>query len=162
MEKSGLRVVLDCNVFVHALANGEGASAKILGLVEEDVVTLFVCDAILREIQDVLSRPTLRQLMPSITDELVGALLIRLNRKAVHIKNIPEEFRFERDPKDEVYVNLAIVTGSRYLITSDKDLLDLSSATAAGSPSFQVRYPMLKILRAQDFLAEIAPLLSSQ
>ena len=69
MNGENPRVVFDCNVFVQALANEESAAAKALDLLDEDAITLFVSDAILAEIRDVLSRPIIRQLMPSITDE---------------------------------------------------------------------------------------------
>lgn len=156
------RVVIDCNVFVQALANEESAAAKALDLLDEDAITLFVSDAILNEIRDVLSRPYIRQLMPNITDERVNALFRRLDKKAVHIKNVPEEFRYERDPKDEMYVNLAIVTDARYLVSKDKDLLDLVNPSAKDSQSFRTRYPMLRILKASDFVREIEELRSSE
>jgi uncharacterized protein len=161
MSEEPPHVVFDCNVFVQAIANEESAAARALELLDEDAITLFISDAVLSEIQDVLSRPYIRQLMPNITDERVDALLRRLKREAVHIKNVPEEFRYERDPKDERYVNLAIITNARYLVSKDKDLLDLVDPSVKGSESFRTRYPMLRILKPIDFLKEIGELRDS-
>jgi putative PIN family toxin of toxin-antitoxin system len=161
MREEPPHVIFDCNVFVQAIANEESAAARALDLLDEDAITLFISDAVLSEIQDVLSRPHIRQLMPNITDERVDALLRRLERKAIHIKNVPEEFRYERDPKDERYVNLAIITDARYLVSKDKDLLDLVNPSIKGSESFRTRYPMLKILKPPDFMKEIEELRTS-
>jgi putative PIN family toxin of toxin-antitoxin system len=161
MSEEPPHVVFDCNVFVQAIANEESAAARALDLLDEHAITLFISDAVLSEIQDVLSRPHIRQLMPNITDERVDVLLRRLKREAVHIKNVPEEFRYERDPKDERYVNLAIITNARYLVSKDKDLLDLVDLSVKGSESFRTRYPMLRILKPVDFLKEIGELRAS-
>jgi putative PIN family toxin of toxin-antitoxin system len=161
MSEEPPHVVFDCNVFVQAIANEESAAARALDLLDEDAITLFISDAVLSEIQDVLSRPYIRQIMPNITDERVDVFLRRLKEEAVHIKNVPEEFRYERDPKDERYVNLAIVTNARYLVSKDKDLLDLVDPSVKGSESFRTRYPMLRILKPIDFLKEIGELRDS-
>ncbi|MGH9799868.1 MAG: putative toxin-antitoxin system toxin component, PIN family [Blastocatellia bacterium] len=162
MSEDNPRVVFDCNIFVQALANEESDAAKALNLFDEDAVTLFVSDSVLDEIRDVLNRAYIRQLMPNITDQRVAALFQRLERKAIHIKNVPEEFRYERDPKDERYINLALVTNARYLVSKDKDLLDLMKPLTGISTSFFNRYPMLRILKASAFLKEIEEWRSEQ
>jgi putative PIN family toxin of toxin-antitoxin system len=129
---------------------------------DEEAITVFVSDAVLHEIRDELSRPFIRQLMPRITDERVMAIFRRLEKKAGQIQNVPEEFHYQRDPKDEPYVNLAIVTGARYLVSKDKDLLDLVMLLASQSGSFRTRYPMLRILDPAAFLTEIEELKSSE
>jgi predicted nucleic acid-binding protein len=35
--------------------------------------------------------------------------------KGDSLANVPEEFHYERDPDDEMYVNLAIVSNATYL-----------------------------------------------
>ena len=105
-------VVFDCNVFLQALANEKSAAAKALDLLEQDSITLFVSEPILREVRDVLTRSKIRRKLPRITNVRVRALLQRLTAKAIIIKNIPEEFKYQRDPKDEMYINLAIVANA--------------------------------------------------
>ena len=155
MLEDNPRVVFDCNVFVQSLANEESDAARAFELVEEGAITLFVSDEVLAEIWDVLNRSYIRQLMPRINDQRVTALFQRLEQKAIHIKNVPEEFQYERDPKDERYINLALVASARYLVSKDKDLLDLMHPSVDGSPSFFNRYPMLKILKVSASLSEI-------
>jgi predicted nucleic acid-binding protein len=59
--------------------------------------------------------------------------------------------RYPRDPDDEPFINLALVSEARYLVSRDKDLLDL-----AGDEGFQGSYPGLKILDPPALLRELA------
>ncbi len=65
------------------------------------------------------------------------------------------EYHFERDPKDEAYLNLAIVANATYLVSKDNDLLDLMMTQRPEAWNFRLRYPMLKILTAPAFLQEM-------
>ncbi len=162
MNEDSRRAVFDCNIFVQALANEHSDAARALELFDDGTITLFVSDEVLDEIRDVLNRSYIRQLMPGITDQRVASLFRRLERKAIHIKNVPEEFRYDRDPKDERYINLALVANSKYLVSTDKDLLDLMNPMVDGSKSFFNRYPMLRILTASAFLDEVEKWRSEQ
>lgn len=148
-------VVFDCNVFLQALANDESPAAKALDFLEAAVITLFVSGPVLREVRDVLTRPKVRRQMPRLTDVRVSALLQRLAHKAILIQNVPEEFQYARDPKDEIYLNLAIVTNATYLVSGDKDLLDLMNTSTDVARKFRARYPFLQIMKAADFVSEI-------
>ena len=64
---------------------------------------------------------------------------------------MPPVFSYPRDPKDEPYVNLAVAAGLRYLVSRDKDLLDLMQ-----DPSFQQRFPDLMILDPVTFLRALS------
>src|SRR2546428_4163237 len=122
------RVVFDCNVFVQGAANRNSPARACLRLFFDGRISLFVSDSVLNEIRDVLTRPAVRKKLRGLTDRLVNALLQKIESQAILIRNVPEEFHYERDPKDEPYVNLAIVTGSTFLVSKDKDLLDLVSS----------------------------------
>ena len=148
-------VVFDCNVFLQAVANDESAAAKALDFLEADLIALFVSEPILREVRDVLTRPKLRKQMPQITDVRVSAMLQRLGNKAILIQNIPEEFQYKRDPKDEMYLNLAIVANAKYLISRDQDLLDLMTTSTDEARQFRSLYPFLRIMKAADFVMEM-------
>ena len=148
-------VVFDCNVFLQALANDESPAAKALDFLEAGVITLFVSEPVLREVRDVLTRPKLRRQMPRLTDVRVSALLQRLANKAILIQNVPEEFQYPRDPKDEMYLNLAIVTNATYLVSRDEDLLDLMNTSTDVAREFRRRFPFLRIMKAADFVGQI-------
>lgn len=145
-------VVFDCNIFLQASLGTNGAAAQCLRLLGTGAYTLFVSRDVLDEIQDVFSRPLLQERFPALTPESLTDLLHLLERFAILIHNIPETFRYARDPDDEPYVNLALVTGVQYLVTLDKDLLDLMTDKTEESQRFHQRFPHLTILGPADFL----------
>ncbi len=102
-----------------------GPAAALLELVEESQIELCVSHPTLNELRDVLNRPILRKKFPSLTDELVTAFIKRVHECSVLVDNVPEVFAFERDPKDAKYIDLALASQSKYLVSRDKDLLDL-------------------------------------
>jgi uncharacterized protein len=148
-------VVFDCNVFLQAVANDQSAAANALDFLETQKITLFVSEAVLSEVREVLARPKLRKRLPRITDVRVSALLQRLTNMAVLIQNVPEAFKYERDPKDELYLNLAIVAKATHLVSRDRDLLDLMTSATEEARRFHSLCPSLGILEVEEFVREI-------
>ncbi len=120
-----LRVVFDCMIFLQAAAHANGPAAALLELVEIGELELFTSEASLEELRDVLSRPSLQRKFPALTETIVHDFLKRIQACSVSMGNVSPSFVFERDPKDSKYVDLAIACKSEYLVTRDKDLLDL-------------------------------------
>lgn len=149
------RVVFDCNLFVQGIANRNSPARKALRLFFNGEISLFVSEPIIREVRDVLNRPEVRKLLPAINDRIVNAFLTKLEAKAILITNVPEEFHYERDPDDEMYINLAIVAEATYLVSRDKDLLDLMTTPTDIARQFRLRYPFLRIMKAEEFIAAI-------
>jgi uncharacterized protein len=152
------RVVFDCNVFVQGIANRNSPARKALRLFFNGDISLFVSESIIREVRDVLNRAEVRSQLPGINDRVVNAFLTKLEAKAILIANVPEEFHYERDPDDEMYINLAIVTNAAYLVSRDKDLLDLITTSTDIARQFRSRYPFLRVMTAGDFIAAIEPM----
>lgn len=129
-------------VFLQAAARPNGPAARLMNdFVESGELTLFASDAILAEVHDVLSRPRVRAKNPAITEETVNAFRARVQQIALAIDLVPALFTLPRDPDDEPYLNLAIVAGADYLVTRDKDMLDLMH-----DAGFLAQFPTLKIL----------------
>jgi uncharacterized protein len=133
--------VFDCMVFVQALANAKGPACACYELVRTGELTLFASPEVLVEIGEVLRRPKLQRKLPALTPEAVEAFLQDVTSRAVMVPDVPKAFPLERDPKDEPYINLAIAAATQYLVTWDKDLLDL-----AGNELFRQAYPNLAVL----------------
>ncbi len=155
MAEQTPRVVFDCNVFVQGIANRNSPARKALRLFFDGAILLFVSEAIVREIRDVLRRPEVRRLLPGINDRVVNAFLTKLETKAILITNVPEEYHYERDPDDEMYINLAIVANASYLVTRDQDLLDLVTTSTDVARQFRSRYPFVRMVKAADFVKEM-------
>lgn len=147
-----LDVVFDCMTYLQAVAREGGPAFACLEAFENGAFTLHISPKILEEIRDVLTRPELQNKFAMLTPERVDALISRLKEKAVTTLNVPEEFKYRRDPKDEPYINLAIITRSQYLVSRDNDLLDLMDEKRADGRDFRHRYPHLTILDPVAFL----------
>jgi putative PIN family toxin of toxin-antitoxin system len=114
-----------------------------------------VSEPIIPEVRDVLNRAEVRRQLPGINDRIVNAFLTKLETKAILIANVSEEFHYERDPDDEIYINLAIVSNATYLVSRDKDLLDLMTTSTDIARQFRSRYPFLRIMTAAAFITAI-------
>jgi len=150
-------VVVDCMVFVQAAANLKGPAARILDLLDEGKIKLYVSKLILAEARYVLTRPDVRASLRNLTDIAVEALFERLSQRATLIRQVPKRFVYRRDPKDEPYINLAVATKADYLVSRDNDLLDLMKWEKEEARKFQKRFRFLKIVTPEVFLSEIEP-----
>jgi putative PIN family toxin of toxin-antitoxin system len=146
------RAVFDMMVCLQAAANGEGASGACLRSAELDDVELIVSPAITAELRDVMTRPKIQKKFPSLTPQLLRQFFRRLAGCSTIIAFIPHIVSLPRDPKDEKYINLAIASDARYLVTRDRDLLDLMSLTDETSVHFRAAYPTIAIVEPAMFL----------
>jgi putative PIN family toxin of toxin-antitoxin system len=144
-------VVFDCMVFVQALANAKGPACACYELVRSGKLALFVSPEVIAEARDVLGRPKLMRKLSALTPEAVEVFLRDVESRAVIITDVPKAFTLERDPKDERYIDLAIASGAGYLVTWDKDLLDLLA-----DERFRQDFPNLTILDPPALLREFA------
>ncbi len=154
MEK--LRVVFDCMMFLQAVRSDKSIAFKLFEYLEADAFILFVSRETLDEVNDVLARPYIRAKNPQITDESVKAFLSRVLSKAKLIKKLPKRFEYSRDPKDEKYINLAAEAEADYIVSRDKDLLDLMTSFDNESKEFRQRFRPLQIVAPVDFLKILA------
>ncbi|MCI0389354.1 MAG: hypothetical protein MOB07_11405 [Acidobacteria bacterium] len=58
--------------------------------------------------------------------------------------------------QDEQYVNLAGAVDAHYLVSRDKDLLDLNTGHSVECKEFRQRFRPLKVIQPLDLLREIA------
>ena len=70
------------------------------------------------------------------------------------ISDVPRVFTYERDPKDEPYINLALAAGAAYLVSRDKDVLDLAKPSNPEGERLRERTTHLKILDPITFLLD--------
>lgn len=145
-------VVFDCVVLVQSLISRSGPAVRCLELFEQGEFAVAVSDETLSEAREVLSRSGLRRRYPSLTDERVSDLLERLVCRARVFRNVAPRFQYSRDPDDEPYLNLAIQSRADYLVTRDRDMLDLARRDLEPSLDFQRRFPFLSILDPVAFL----------
>lgn len=152
MTDETLKVVFDCGIFLQGLISKSGPAVACLELVEREQIKLVISEDTLAEIKDVLSRPRLREKNPDLTDEKVEQLIEMLLEKGDFIKNIPQHFKYTRDPDDEPYINLAIEANAVFLVSRDNDLLDLMTDSTDECKDFRRRFRQIKIINPVEFL----------
>lgn len=154
-EKPG--VVLDTGVILQAGLRPTGPAGRLLSLLDQDLFTLYVSEDGIAEYEDVLTRPSVRAKNPRLTDRLAVAIVDRIRSCATLCPAPPDHFQYPRDRDDEHILNLAIETKAQYLISRDRDLLDLMDQNRPEGRAFKERFPALRILDPVAFLQVIAP-----
>ncbi len=147
-----LEAVFDCNIYLQAAASSKGVAAACLRLAENGEIILYASDAILEEVSEVLKRPVVRKNLPELTDEAVDAFLEKLHDFVIFVKNVPHEFHLPRDVDDEDYINLAARVRADYLVSRDKDLLNLTTDPTIEAKEFRQRFRFLKVINPVAFL----------
>jgi putative PIN family toxin of toxin-antitoxin system len=123
-----------------------------LNLVESGLIQLFVSREVLAEVEDVLNRPEIRTHFPDLSDEIVGAFLKRLQKFSVLVRPVPKKFSYSRDEDDEPYINLAVAAGATFIISRDRDLLDLMTGHTDECKEFRQRFRSLRVVEPAEFL----------
>ncbi len=149
------RVVFDCNVLLQAAAREKSVAAKCLNLAESGLIQICVSREVLAEAEDVLNRPEIRAHFPDLSDEIVGAFLKRLQKLSVLVRPVPKKFSYPRDEDDEPYINLAVAAGADFIISRDRDLLDLMTDHTDECKEFRQRFRPLRVLEPAKFLRVI-------
>lgn len=150
------RAVFDCMMFLQAVVSPGGPALAAFERCEAGVCELLVSHDVLREVEDVLTRPELSRKFRRLTPGRASAFLSRVRGMAVLIEDVPLVFRYPRDPKDEPYINLALAAGAQFIVTRDNDLLDLAGQ---GEEATRLRQlcPSLLILDPVAFLRALRP-----
>lgn len=150
------RAVFDCNIFIQAMLNPQGVAARCLDAVRNQEVELYLSKAALDEIRDVILRPNILVRLPDATAEQIEAFVENIINLSSFIKVVPPRFKYERDPKDEMIIDLAAAVEADYLVSRDKDLLDLMTGIDGDSKEFRQRFRALKIIEPLEFLQILA------
>ena len=158
MADETLRVVADTSIFLQATISVQGPASAILRLAEAGRVILCNGEELKAEIRDVLTRPALRRKNKRYSDQDIENFIQRYETLSLHFDPLPASFRYERDPKDEHIINLALAANAPYIVTRDKDLLDLMDDSLPEGQDFRARFPTLTILDPVDFLNLLASL----
>jgi putative PIN family toxin of toxin-antitoxin system len=145
------RAVFDCVILLQAAGRLAGPAAACLQAVRNGRLELFLSPDILAEVRDVLTRPKTLRKFPALTPKAVDVFLTDIATHATMLPTVPKVFTLARDPKDEPYVDLAAATQARYLVSRDKDLLDLM-----GDDAFRQQFPGLTVIDPVGLLRELA------
>lgn len=134
-----LRVVVDTNVLVSALFGIKNSpSSKVLHAIRTQKIILVTSPAILREIEEVISRERIIKLTKM--DEKEREMFIEELAQRSDVIQDKAILKIGRDAKDDKFLFCSHEAKADYLITGDEDLLTL------------VKYEGTKILKPKDFV----------
>jgi predicted nucleic acid-binding protein len=95
-------------------------------------------------------RPATRKRFPQLTEEKVDRFLLKVATLADFVHNVPAATELPRDPTDEPYLHLAIATQCPFIVSRDKDLLDLMK-----NDEFRKTWPGITIIDPVAFLTHV-------
>jgi putative PIN family toxin of toxin-antitoxin system len=142
--------VFDCVVLLQAAANPSGPAGACLAFVESGDVKLFLSASVLEEAREVFLRPSTRARFPKLTEDKVDRFLLKVATLSTFVQDVPATPQLSRDPTDERYLHLALAAQAGFIVSRDKDLLDLMKDDA-----FLKAYPALAIIDPPSFLAYV-------
>ncbi|MCY7376189.1 MAG: putative toxin-antitoxin system toxin component, PIN family [Pyrinomonadaceae bacterium] len=147
-----IKAVFDCNVFWQIFFSVTGIGSRCWDLVTSEQVELIISYEVLDELRDVLTRPETQSRFTKATDENVDIFIEEIIENATFITSVEKKFEYSRDPKDEPYINLAVQTEAQYIVSRDKDLLDLMTGHDDESKAFRQRFRPLKVVDTLTFV----------
>lgn len=116
-----MRVVIDTNLLVAYLLTKGPTLSQLIDQWEAGKFVLLTSTALLAELKDVVQRPRLQRMMRADPQPLIDVL----EQDAVFVAGELTLSGVCRDPKDDMFIACAVEGGADYLVTGDKDLLDL-------------------------------------
>lgn len=152
MQAAKIKAVFDCNIIWQSFFFGEGVSAECKRFVDDDVIELLLSRQILEEVREVMNRPELLAKYSTISEVSIDRYLEDLAKNSRFYRSVPRHYIFERDPDDEPYIDLAIEGKVDFLVTRDRDLLDLMTKFDTESKQFRQKTRPLKIVDPVSFL----------
>jgi len=124
-----MKVVLDTNIFLSGLMLPESVPGKIISAWRSSSFELVLSEPMLTEISRVLAYPKIRKRIAWSDDDIEH--FISLLRFRVEIVDIQDTHAVvPRDPNDAPVLAALIASGADYLVSGDKDLLELRNAYA--------------------------------
>jgi putative PIN family toxin of toxin-antitoxin system len=116
-QSSTPRAVVDTNLFVRGLLKGPITLPLILAW-KEGRFRLVISEQLIAELFEVLARPRFTRYFTQDDVRELGELIYEqaeIIEPAIHVTLC-------RDPKDNVFLNVAITAQAHYLVTGDDDL----------------------------------------
>ena len=117
-----MKVIIDCNVWVSFLLGFQ--KELMYNVLRNEHIDVYVCPQLIREIRDVANRPKIRS---RIKDEDIDQLFGLIKTYCINKTNLQQAVVAVRDPKDLYLLSLCETLDANYVISGDKDLLELQT-----------------------------------
>jgi putative PIN family toxin of toxin-antitoxin system len=136
-----MRAVIDTGVVVSALIHKQGTTGDVLGALRDGRFTAIYTTDIVVEIIDVLGRAKFRMKYHIEPDDIT--ILVNLIRLRGELVTPTQKVTACRDPKDDKFLEAALVAKADCIVSGDADLLVLNP------------FEDIPILRPSEFLARL-------
>lgn len=133
-----MKAVLDTVVVVRALINPSGRWGRLV-FERGDEYGSVVSPEILREILDVINRPQLLKRF-AVTKDAPQMTTLLSKLATATVVQPKQRIRVCRDPKDDKFLECAVEGRVDYIVSEDRDLLDIQ------------QYEGIRIVSAAEFL----------
>ena len=111
------KIVIDTNVIVSALRSRNGFSFRLLSIIDDERFKVFISVPVLLEYEDAIKRDkTNIKLRKAEIDDILNFICFIAEQRKIFYLWRP----FLRDPKDDMFLELAVESGCDYLITFNK------------------------------------------
>ena len=127
-----MHIVIDTNVVISGTFFG-GFPRKILEAVVNDKVNAYANTKIIKEYLDII-REMIIEKGGKLNENILSPFIDKLN-----VVKSTSRIKISRDKDDDKFIECAIDSKSLYIVSGDKDLLDI------------VEYQNIKIITAKDF-----------
>jgi putative PIN family toxin of toxin-antitoxin system len=111
----GYKIVIDTNVFVSALRSNQGASFKLLSLIDRSTFEIELSVPLLLEYEAAAQAQSLKLNAFEVQD-ILDYMCSVANRREIFFLWRP----FLKDPKDDLVLELAVESEANYIITFNK------------------------------------------
>ncbi|SCD20915.1 putative nucleic acid-binding protein [Proteiniphilum saccharofermentans] len=128
--------VLDTNLVVSAVIWNKSMGTRVLEKALREG-TIVISEAVAAEYLEVISRPKIDRFLPL---EIRLSIMKQIIQQALPVK-LTERFTVCRDPKDDMFLDLAVAATAACIVTRDADLLTLHP------------FRGISILNAADFIS---------
>jgi uncharacterized protein len=138
-----IKIILDTNVLISALIFSGQPSIVLKKCFEDYNIQLYSSKAIYEEIKDKIENGRVDKIAHKVKVFLTKenkTEFLDILKSQCHFYTPKKQFKTCRDPKDDMFLDLAIEVGADFIITGDKDLLEISSFYGT------------KILKPKEFL----------
>ena len=152
MSFSQHRAVFDCVVFAQALISTNGPAAECIERVRRKQVALFASTSILTEIRELPYKISPHH---GVTVDQAEQLAREVTRIATIVDDAPTIYTHPVDPDDSMYINLAVATQSKLIISRDRHLLNLMDVRRTEGKDFHLLFPQLVIMPPHVFAQQL-------
>src|SRR5258706_11867222 len=122
-----IRAVLDTNILISVLiTKKQSPPLQLYQAFTAQKFLLITSPSILAEVEDVINREKIvkyHKLSPKQREAIMEQLLTLCYVTLESVK--PDKVIIERDPKDDKFLHAGMEAHSDYIVSGDKDLLDL-------------------------------------